>query len=137
MGKARTGQALAKKRARMSDSTKAPAPKHASAGAYASKQYKLTTCEGSVENVSYHATALDAATHAWAWSEDAGLCVVSGDWMVRTPKYGWQDAYNLMVPAGDDWEPSKIFLRFACRSLRTSRFEADGEGSRIVIDQVV
>ena len=88
------------------------------------------------ETISHHDSAAVAAEQAWAWAEKAGLEVLSGEWEVRTAKYGWQDAYNTIVSKeGQNWEPQREFLSYVLRSLSGSKFEAHGQASRITLEK--
>lgn len=117
----------------------APAKKRAKptpAAAAASKAYALT-CERDGETlVSHHETAAVAAQQAWAWAEREGLELLAGEWDVRTAKYGWQDAANIIISVeGQNWEPETEFLKCVRRMLARTKFEAAGEESRITIEK--
>ena len=81
--------------------------------------------------------ALVTAVKAWAWAEQQGLEVISSEWNVRTVKYGWQDAYNMIVrKEGQDWEPENEFRKYVCQALGRSTFEAEGQASRITLEKM-
>ena len=59
-------------------------------------------------------TAKAAAKAAWEICEENCLEMPSADWSFDHPRYGEQDCYNMMVPAGD-WEPDAVFIKFMAR----------------------
>lgn len=119
-------EAPAKKRAR---TQKTPAP---SKRAASSEKFTLK-CD---ETVSHHESAAAAAMQAWKWAKKKGLTVISGAWSVKTRRYGWQEAYNVMVPVeGQNWDPEAEFQCYVIRTLVSSAFEAKGEGSRITVEK--
>jgi hypothetical protein len=76
----------------------------------------------------------EAAAEAWAWARRHDLSLVSADWDVRHPSYGWQDAYNVMITTekfnGDDDELCRFFSKFFAESMSSAgKFEAKGEGT--------
>ena len=95
----------------------------------------LKSLDDGEEKVEMHATAEDAAAAAWRWGSKKGLCLVSSDWDVVHPDYGWQDAYNVMITRedfmGDDNELRGFFTNFfiKCMNSASCKFEAKGEGT--------
>lgn len=65
-----------------------------------------------LERISKHKTARDAAKAAWDFCEECDLEMPSTEWEVDT-RYGPQSCYNMMVPAGDEhWECDAVFIKF-------------------------
>lgn len=63
-----------------------------------------------IQERSEHKTSTDAAKAAWEFCDFHGLEMPSADWVTET-RYGPQECYNVMVPAGD-WEPDTAFVKF-------------------------
>lgn len=61
------------------------------------------------------ATAKEAAAAAWQVCKEKELQLPSEEWQINHPRYGWQSTYNLMVPAGDNWEPEEVFQKYIRR----------------------
>jgi len=63
-----------------------------------------------VEERSEHKTSVEAAKAAWEFCDDNMLQMPSADWTTET-RYGSQECFNVMVPAGD-WEPETAFVKY-------------------------
>jgi hypothetical protein len=76
-----------------------------------------------------HATARDAAQHAWDWAQREQFALFS-DWYVRHREHGWQDAYDAMVHVeGVAWDEESTWIAYVEQALTDHRkFEAHGEG---------
>ena len=94
------------------------------------------------DGVETHAAAHDnraAVNMVWSWGRKHDLCLVSSEWDVRHPKYGWQNAYNVMITredfVGDNDELRGFWSKYFGKCMRsmTSKdcFEAEGEGAKI------
>lgn len=59
-------------------------------------------------------TAKAAAEAAWELCEEYNLEMPNEGWYFDHPRYGMQDCYNMMVPAGH-WEPDTAFIKFMSR----------------------
>lgn len=86
------------------------------------------------EIVKMCASVQEAAAEAWAWAHRHDLSLLSADWDVRHPSYGWQGAYDVMVTTdnfnGDDDELRGFFSKFFAESMsEAGKFEAKGEGT--------
>ena len=86
---------------------------------------------------STHASAKSAATAAWQWlaKEDLNIFMPM-EWDIRHPKYGWQDACNLLITnedfVGDDEELRQFFTKLFVRHVSGAKgFEAQGEGAEL------
>ena len=72
-----------------------------------------------------------AANAAWSLCEDNELYMPSGDWYFDHPRYGKRSCYNMMVPAGNNWECDTVFIKFMkdkagrCGSVRISSANDD------------
>ena len=94
----------------------------------------LKSLADSDETVTMHASVEEAAAAAWGWASRYGLSLVSPDWDVVHPKYGWQGAYDTMVTtenfSGSDAELRRLFTHFFTESMSDAgKFEAKGQGT--------
>ena len=74
---------------------------------------------------------LDAVVETiWSWRERQ-QDLISSNWSVQHPRYGWQNAYDVMVTTedfvGDDAELRSFFSKYSKRCMRGKRecFEAE------------
>ena len=96
----------------------------------------LQTEDGKVFS-STHTSANAVVNTVWSWGNKHELCLCSSDWDLKHPRYGWQDAHNLMITdedcVGDDDELrgfwSTCFNK--CMSSAKQSFEGEGEGAKI------
>lgn len=72
---------------------------------------KVSLDGSTLEHVSKHKTAREAAKAAWDFCEEYDLEMPSTEWEVDT-RYGPQSCYNMMVPVGDAWECDEVFIKF-------------------------
>ena len=83
---------------------------------------------------SEHKTAKQAAQAAWKVCEDYDLEMPSSDWYTDTGRYGSQEVYNVMVPAGHDWECDKVFIQYMTRHAQKRTVVLEGpSGEEICI----
>ena len=75
---------------------------------------------------------LDAVVETiWSWGVEQEEDLVSSDWSVQHPRYGWQNAYDVMITTedfvGDDAELRSFFSKYLKRCMRskTESFEAE------------
>ena len=83
---------------------------------------------------SRHDSPAEAARAAYARVASEGWEIPGGDWHVST-KYGVQDSYNTMVPAGA-WTPESAFVNHVTKVLSDKEmpvFDAIGQGAKIAI----
>ena len=78
---------------------------------------------------------LDAVVETiWSWGVEQEEDLVSSDWSVQHPRYGWQNAYYQMVTpyhfVGDDAELRSYFAKYfkKCMQGKRESFEAGGAG---------
>ena len=94
----------------------------------------LQESDGS-ELTSTHALTSDVVQRVWSWAKKHDMRLVSSDWYVQHPRYGWQNAYNVMITdqdfVGDDDELRGFFSTYFDQSIASGRFEAEGEGAQI------
>ena len=87
------------------------------------------------EATSTHATMFEVVDHVWRWAKTHYLCLLS-EWSVVHPRYGWQDAANVMITredfVGSDDELRNFWSTFFVNSMqRVKKFEGKGEGAKI------
>ena len=58
---------------------------------------------------------------AWKFCGDNEIEILGGDdWTFKHPQYGEQSCYDIMVPAGDDWEVNTAFINFMTKQARST-----------------
>ena len=99
------------------------------------KKAKEFTVEVTLKNYASkqtYASAKEAAAAAWQICEERELEMPAEEWQIKHSKWGWQSSYNLMVPAGDDWEPDEVFKKYVGRRANhTDGVVLDNDGEAI------
>ena len=98
--------------------------------------FTLFVRHSGTETKSIHASAKSAATAAWQWlaKEDLNIFLPM-EWEIKDPRYGWQDASNLLITTedfvGDDEELQSFFTKLFARHVSDAKFEAQGEDAEL------
>ena len=91
--------------------------------------------EDGTEECSLHDSAEAVVEWVWRWGNANDLCLVSSEWDVQHPRYGWQNAYNVMITTedfvGDDEELRGFWAAYFKKCMALEEFEAEGEGAKI------